>query len=244
MNQQWLVRTMGEGREEEYALTSHTLEAISLVDSLMRDRALISESRLKMILHTVRQWAAEANAEREDRIRRLDAQISELTAERDRLAGGGDIAAASDDRMLDGYFNLIDLIAQLPGDFKRVEEAVTGMHRKIINDFREENRPVGEVLDEYLHKTDQLMSATSEGRAFEGALELLRDDGLLLDLKNDLQTILGHPFAAALTPAEQQEFRGTVTLIRRGIDDVLTRRTRLSTTLREHIENHDRIKDA
>jgi Protein of unknown function (DUF3375) len=243
MNDQWLYRATGENGEEQYSLTSHALEALSLVDSLTRDRALISESRLTTILDTVRRWATEANPDRTDRIRRLTEQIDQLTTERDRLVSGGEIMPASDDRMLDGYANLADLIAQLPSDFKRVEEAVAGMHRAIIGDFREEERPIGEVLDEYLAKTDRLMSATAEGRAFEGAFALLRNDALLLDLKNDLQIILEHPFSIVLSPAEQRDFRGTVGVIRQGIDGVLVKRSQLTTTLREHIVNHDIVKD-
>jgi hypothetical protein len=75
------------------------------------------------------------------------------------------------------------------------------------------------------------------------AFTLLRDAALLLELKSDLQTILEHPFAAALTAAEQRDFRGAVTIIRRGIDDVLAQRSRLTTTLRDHIVNHDVIRD-
>ncbi|WP_051753653.1 DUF3375 family protein [Streptosporangium amethystogenes] len=243
MNDQWLYRSTNDAGEEEYSLTSHALEALSLVDSLTRDRALLSESRLTTILQTVRRWATEASSVREDRIRRLEDQIVQLTTERDRLAEGGDVFAASDDRMLEGYFDLADLIDQLPSDFKRVEESVTEMHRQIISSFREDDRPIGEVLDEYLAKTDRLMSATAEGRAFEGAFTLLRDDALLLDLKSDLQAILDHPFTVALTTAEKNYLRGTVGVIRQGIDDVLSQRSRLTTTLREHIVNHDIIKE-
>ncbi|MFI6883868.1 DUF3375 family protein [Streptosporangium canum] len=243
MNDQWLYRSTNDAGEEEYSLTSHALEALSLVDSLTRDRALISESRLTTILQTVRHWATEANSAREERIRRLDGEIARLTAARNRLAEGGEVYVASDERMLEGYFDLTDLIGQLPSDFKRVEESVTGMHRKIISYFREEDRPIGEVLDEYLAKTDELMSATAEGRAFEGAFTLLRNEALLLDLKNDLQTILDHPFAEALTTAEKHNFRASVTVIRQGIDDVLSQRSRLTTTLREHIVNHDIIRE-
>ncbi len=233
MNDQWLFRTIGASGQEEYSLTSHALEALDLVQTLSRERALISESRINTILDAVRRWATEANPDREARIGRLDVQIQHLTSERDRLLTGGDVAAASDDRMLDGYANLIDLIGQLPSDFKRVEESVLGMHRQIISDFRNEDCPIGEVLDEYLRKTDELTTLTAEGRAFEGAFTLLRDAALLLELKSDLQTILEHPFAAALTAAEQRDFRGAVTIIRRGIDDVLAQRSRLTTTLRD-----------
>ncbi len=243
MNDQWLYRDTGEDAEEHYSLTSHALEAMSLVESLSRDRALISESRLAMIVDAVRHRATQANPDRDERVRRLDQQIEELTSERDRVAGGGEIAAASVDDMREGYANLIDLIGQLPGDFKRVEESVATMHRQIVNDFRAEDRPVSEVLDEYLAKTDALMSLTAEGRAFEGAFELLRNEALLYELKGDLDTILSHPFADQLKPVERRSFAATVQLIRNGIDDVLTQRNGLTTTLREHIVNHDIVKD-
>ena len=145
--------------------------------------------------------------------------------------------------MHEGYVDLVDLISQLPSDFKRVEESVAGMHRQIVNDFRNEERPISEVLDEYLSKTDALMSSTAEGRAFEGAFALLRNDALLLDVKSDLETIILHPFALQLSQTERRSFMATVSLIRTGIDNVLTQRNGLTTTLREHIVNHDVVKD-
>lgn len=243
MNDQWLFRNIRDTGQEEYSLTSHALEALDLVQALSRERVLISESRINTILDAARRWAMEANPDREARIERLDVQIQQLTSERNRLVAGGEVATASDDRMLDGYANLVDLVGQLPSDFKRVEESVLDMHRQIISDFRSEDRPISEVLDEYLRKTDELSTLTPEGRAFEGAFMLLRDEGLLLDLKTDLQTILDHPFSAALTAAEQRDFRGAVAVIRRGIDDVLAQRSRLTTTLRDHIVNHDVVRD-
>lgn len=243
MHAQWLYRDTGPDGDEQYSLTSHALEALTLIDSLSRDRALISESRLSMILADVHKWATEANPDREVRIIELDTRIAELTAERDRLVGGGEIVAASDDRMLDGYSNLIDLISQLPGDFARVGEAMSAMHRGIVNDFRTEDRPIGQVIDEYLDRTDHLMAATPEGRAFDGAFALLRDDALLAELNRDLTTITSHPFAEVLTATERRTFTGTVAVISDGLRDVLDQRRRLTNTLREHIVRHDVVKD-
>jgi hypothetical protein len=242
MNDQWLYRTNGDAGEE-YSLTSHALEARDIVSSLTRERALISESRLNTILHDVRRWALEASPDAASRIDRLTAQIDKDVAERDRLAAGGDVLTASDDRMLEGYMDLVNLIGQLPSDFKRVEESVLAMHREILQDFRDEERPIGEVLDEYLTKSDDLVLRTIEGRAFDGAFALLRDEVLLMGLRRDLRTILDHPFSAVLDAGEISEFRGTVAVIRQGTEDVLAQRRRLTSTLREHIVNHDVVKE-
>ena len=243
LGRNWLIRARAEDGTEHYSLTSHALEALDLIQSLTRDRSLISESRIHTILDVVRRVATEANPDRKSRLDRLDAQIAELTVERDRIAIGGEIAPASDDQMLDGYTNMLSLIGQLPSDFKRVEEAVTGMHRQIISDFRSEDRAIAKVIDQYLAKSDSLMSLTAEGRAFEGAFTLLRDEPLLADLRRDLDIILTHPFAEALTLGEQREFRRTVNIIRDGIRDVLVQRRRLSATLRDHIVNYDMVRD-
>lgn len=238
VNDQWLLRDNDDG-VLVYSLTSAALEAMDLVQSLARDRALVSESRLTTILDTVRRWAVEASPDAEARIERLDTQIRELTRERDRLRNGGEVQQASDDRMLDGFANLVDLISQLPSDFKRVEESVVDMHRQILRDFREEDRPVTEVLDEYLRKQDRLVTETSEGRAFEGAFELLRSNELLVELRHNVQVLLSHPSAQVLDPREAAEIRGAEGIIRQGTKDVLDQRRRLTATLKEHIVNHD-----
>ncbi|MFZ6991975.1 DUF3375 family protein [Curtobacterium sp. RRHDQ66] len=240
---QWLVRSNSPGGDEQYSLTSHALEALSLVDALSADRALISESRLAMIVDAVHRWAARAEPDPDVQIRRIDAQIAELQAERDRLATGDAPTTVDDDRMRDGYTNITDLIRQLPSDFKRVEEAVASMHREIVEDFRNEVRPIGEILDDYLARTDTLMEATPEGRAFEGAFELLRDDALLLRLRDDIATILEHPFAESLNAAERRAFRNTVSILRQGIEDVLAQRRLLTGTLRDQIVAHDVVRD-
>lgn len=243
MNDQWLYRTNDANGEEEYSLTSHALEALDIVQSMSRERGLISESSLNTILDAVRRCALDASPDAQARIERLTTQIRELEAERDRLAAGGEVTVISEDRMLDALDNLGRLLTQLPSDFKRVEESFLDMHRQILRDFRNEDRPVTEVLDDYLAKQDELVTTTPEGRAFDGAFTLLRDDALLLDLKENLQVILRHPAAAALQPAEIGEFRGAVTSIRQGTEDVLAQRRRLTATLREHIVNHDALKE-
>src|SRR5690242_8228531 len=65
MNDQWLVRNVGENGQEEYSLTSHALEALDVMASLSRDRPLISESRISTIIEAARRWATEANPDRE-----------------------------------------------------------------------------------------------------------------------------------------------------------------------------------
>lgn len=243
MSSKWLVRlNADDGSGEVYELTSYALEALELVQSLSSDRPLLSESRLAAIIDVVRRQAIEATPDARGRVERLNIQIAELEGERDRLLDGGEPEPASVDRMMEGYANLVDLISQLPSDFKRVEEAIRGHRDGLLAEFRDEARPLGQVIDEYLMRHDDLR-ATPEGKAFDGAFSLLRDEVMLSQLKRDLDVIANHPFTEALTVDEVRSFKGTVRMVRRSLDDVLDQRSRLAKTLREHIVNHDAVRE-
>lgn len=244
MHGQWLVRGTADDGSEIYSLTSHAQDALALVTSLSRERASLSEHRISTILSAVRRFNTEVNPDRAARVSILDSEIERLTAERDRLLVGGELHQVSPDYMLEGYGELLQLIAALPSDFARVEEAFTALRSSILASFRAEERSAGEVIDDYLARADSLMAATPEGRAFEGAFALLRDEALLLQLREDLGALLAHPLAEdILLDADRRELRGTVALIRSGIVSVLARRSRVTAALREYIVTHDITRD-
>jgi hypothetical protein len=244
MRGQWLVRSLDEQGHEVYSLTSHAQQALELVKNLARDRATLSEHRIATILGTVRRFNAEANPDRTSRVSILGAEIARLQAERDRLVDGADLVGATEDYMLEGFTELLSLISALPSDFARVEERFATIRGEILAAFRAEDRPAGEVIDDYLSRADALMTATHEGRAFEGAFALLRDDQLVGRLREDLTALLDHPLAdGIISAADRAELQGTVRLVRDGLDRVLAQRSRVTATLKEYIVSHDAARD-
>lgn len=241
---QWLVRNPEEDGSESYSLTSHARDALEVVQRLTRERASLSEHRITTIVTTVQRLNAEINPDRQARISILDREIAERVAERDRLSAGGEMAAVSGDQVLTGFVEVLGLIADLPSDFARVQEAFVRLRQAILSDFRNETRAAGEVIDDYLRRADELMSGTAEGRAFEGAFALLRDEALLLTLRDNIGALLDHPLAGEiLMDTDRQDLRGLVALIRAGMESVLTQRKRVSATLREYIVTHDLTRD-
>ena len=244
MRGQWLVRALDDAGQEVYTLTSHAQQALELVKTLSRDRATLSEHRIATILNTVRRFNGEANPDRSARVAILNAEIARLGAERDRLVDGEQMEAPSEDYMLEGFTELQLLISALPSDFARVEERFAEIRAGILASFRSEDRPAGEVIDAYLARADSLMTATPEGRAFEGAFALLRDDAMVAQLRDDLGALLDHPVSdGLLADGERAELRGTVRLIRDGLDRVLSQRSRVTSTLKDYIVAHDAARD-
>ncbi|WP_380157162.1 DUF3375 domain-containing protein [Kineococcus sp. R86509] len=244
VREQWLsLAPTGEDGEEEYALTSHTQDAMEQVSRLSGQRVLLGESRIRTILEVARRCALEATQDRDVRVQRLDEQIRHLTLERDRLLAGGEVEHASREQMLGEYLNLEDLLSALPGDFLRVSEEVRRIHREIVGDFRAETRPSGDVLDDYLRRAEEMLTESMSGRAFAGAVELVRDEATARALGSDLTSILDHDFAADLSSEQRSALRTTLETIAEGIELVLEQRRRLSASLRSHILRHDPLRD-
>ncbi len=242
VRERWLYRDPGRG-QETYRLTGDAEQALEYVTRATRTQLNVSLSRIETMRRVVSDAALAAHPDREERKRRLTEEIARLTAEYDRINEGGELAEATETELIEQFSNVLRELDGLPSDFRRVEEAVRDMHKTITKRFREEERPVGEVVDDYLDQSDKLLTATPEGRAFAGALELFRRRDWLTSLRDDLQTILAHPLAEIMLPDEVSQLRTTVDVIRRGIADVLGQRQRLSATLREHIESYDHIRN-
>ena len=239
---QWLIRSTASDAGEVYSLTSHAQQALDFIANLRQERTGLSEHRIANIVATARRINSASNPDRQSRISILDAEINQLTVERDRLEAGGEITAMTEDRMIEGFDELLSLVSQLPSDFKRVEEAFRTVRGDILDDFRAERRVPGEVIDRYLERIDHLIAATPEGRAFDGAFALLRDDDLLRQLRKDVSALIeqGESF---LMDRDRQELRGIVPFMRQGLDAVLDQRSRITEVLRTYITTRDAAKD-
>lgn len=238
----WLIRSTALDGDEIYSLTSHAQQALDFIATLRQERTGLSEHRIANIVATARRINRESNPDRQSRVAILDAEITQLTVERDRLEAGGEITEMTEDRMLEGFGELLSLVSQLPSDFKRVEEAFRIVRGEILDDFRAERRLPGEVIDRYLERIDQLITATPEGRAFDGAFALLRDEDLLSQLRKDVTALIeqGESF---LMDRDRLGLRGIVPLMRQGLDAVLDQRSRITEVLRAYITTRDAAND-
>lgn len=245
LHAKWLTRKMDEdGDGEVYALTSHAQMAIEILRIQSRDRATLSEHRVATLLSTVRRINTEANPDRTARVSMLAEEIDRLRRERDRLVDGGDVHQVSEDYMSEAYTEVLSLVSALPSDFGRVEESYQRLRNEILSEFRAEKRSPGEVITTYLGRADNLVTATPEGRAFEGALTLLRDPALIEQLRHDIHTLLEHPHSdRVLARGDRSELHSTVALIRGWLSRVLAQRARVTAALRDYILSHDAYRD-
>lgn len=239
----WLTTSSNDANEEEYSLTSYAQSALEFIQRESGPRAAFGERRIRIILDAAERAADLVNPDPTSRIRTQQQRVDREQAELDRLLAGGAIEPASADQKLDALLNLQTLLAGVPGDFRRVEEAMRQDRQEILGELDREERTTGELIDAYLERTDRLMEVSHEGRAFRGAVDLLRDQQMLIRLSDYLRTLLRDETTHTLTATERAALRGTVSMIRQNMKLVLDERQRMSTLLARTIEQHDAVRE-
>lgn len=238
----WLKRHVHED-VEVYQVSAHGVGALEVAGRVGGARTRVSESRVRTLLDAVEELAQDADPDVLSRIARLDAEIKERTAEIKRLDSTGAVEPVSDDQLLEEAENVLHLARELPADFARVVESIKQVQRDVVTDLRQDVRPTGEVLREYLARGKDIMESTREGRAFAGALALIGRAEHIDQLAANLRMILGHPFAGQLPAAQRRELHEIARRIEQGVREVLHAQQQASHVITTQIRNHDPLRD-
>lgn len=239
----WLVRQVLDDDVEAYRLSAHAVGALEVAGRAGGARARVSQSRVRTLLDAVEQLAQDADPDVLVRMARLDGQIKRLQAELDRVQRTGTVDEVDDEELLEEAENVLHLVRELPADFARVAESIKAMQRDVVTALRQDERPTGDVLREYLERGEHVMESTSEGRAFAGALRLIGDPQRLDELAQQLDVVLRHRFTRRLAQQQRTELREIVRRIEQGLDQVFTAQREASYVITAQVRNHDPLRD-
>lgn len=239
----WLVRQVLDDDVEVYRLSAHAVGALEVAGRAGGARARVSQSRVRTLLDAVERLSQDADPDVLMRMARLDAEITRLRAELERIQRTGTVEQVDDDELLEEAENVLHLVRELPADFVRVAESIKAMQRDVVTALRQDERPTGAVLRDYLERGEQVMESTVEGRAFAGALRLIGDPHRLDELSTQLEGVLRHRFARRLPAQQRVELREVVRRIEQGLDQVFTAQREASYVITAQVRNHDPLRD-
>jgi hypothetical protein len=249
----WLERH-GEADGEVYRLTPEAREVIAIVSRLRADDPGINASRVQLVLGRVHSLAVNTTIDPVERMRGLNDQIRDLEhqlvntrAEIERLELGGEVEVASDDYVLTEFLSIRAEINELPRDIKRVEDSYRSLVQQLRDDYLAEvdgnpTRSHGEIVADYIQRSQDLATADRYGRGFQAAKELLTDDRAQSSLLHDLARIVEHPFAEALDDRDRAELRRTVHMIADSVHAVLDQRRAMTDRLVRFIASRDAVR--
>ncbi|GAB2476017.1 DUF3375 domain-containing protein [Xylanimonas ulmi] len=251
----WLVRQADDARDagapaagrgeggETYRLSAHAVGALDVAGRAGGGHARVTRSRVLTLLEAVERLADDANPDALARIARLTREIEVRETERARLERDGVVEPVDDEQLLEAAENVLALVRELPADFARVAESIRSIQRETVTALRQDERPTGEVLRDYLDRAEHLMDATAEGRAFAGARRLLDDPQRLDQLADCLDLIVRHPFASRLPQRQRAELHAITQRIEQGFVDVLTAQRQASRVITTQVRHHDPLRD-
>ena len=207
LSEGWLTRRFPAGAsEEEYELSTETLNASRFILGVLKPRTMATESRLSLVIQQLSRLADETDTNpisRLETLRRERDRIDQTIAEVER-DGVKSIPKA---RALERTREVIALAEELTGDFRSVRDEFDKLNRGLRQSIMEHDGNRGDVLEALFAGVD-LIGDSPAGQTFNAFWRLLTDNEQVQTLLESLETVVGRPFARELTSHERKFLNG------------------------------------
>jgi hypothetical protein len=182
--------------EEEYELSTATVEAIRFLSSIAEPRAAATESRLTLVIQALAGLAEDTDTDRHRRIDRLMAERARIDKEIVAIEKG-QLRVLPRDSALERTREIITLADDLTGDFRRVRDQFEQLNRELRERIMDSEGNRGEVLDSLFAGID-LIAESEAGRTFSAFWRLLTDPEQAALLEEALDSVMSREFVGEL----------------------------------------------
>jgi hypothetical protein len=208
--------------EEEYELSTSTIEAIRFIAGQVQPHSAATESRLGLVIDALSRLAEDTDSDKTRRIHRLREEQARI--ERDITAiEQGVLHILPEAAALERTREIITLADDLAGDFRRVRDQFEQLNRDLRARIMESDGHRGEVLDSLFAGIDMITDSEA-GRTFSAFWRLLTDPEQSATLEQALDQLMTRGFVHQLDSKERKFLlRLTRTLLEQGgmVHDVL-----------------------
>ena len=199
----FLIRRFPTGAsEEEYELSTATVEAIRFLSSIAEPHALATESRLSLVIQALSGLAVDTDADEQHRVGRLLAERDPIDKEIDSIQRG-QLRVLPQDSALERTREIIALADDLSGDFRRVRDQFEQLNRELRERIVDSEGHRGEVLDSLFAGID-LIAESEAGRSFSAFWRLLTDPEQSATLDESLDGVMSRDFIDGLEIRERR----------------------------------------
>lgn len=208
--------------EEEYELSTSTIEAIRFISGQVQHHSAATESRLGLVIDALAKLAEDTDSDKARRIHRLRAEQARIEREIAAIEQGV-LHVLPEPAALERTREVIALADGLTGDFRRVRDQFEQLNRDLRARIMESDGNRGEVLDALFAGID-LITDSEAGRTFSAFWRLLTDPEQSATLEQALDQLMTRQFVNQLDGKERKFLlRLTRTLLEQGgmVHDVL-----------------------
>jgi len=188
--------------EEEYELSTATVEAIRFVSAIAEPHSAATESRLSLVIQSLAGLAEDTDTDRQRRIERLQAEQARIDREIEAIQKG-QLRVLPRDAALERIREIISLADDLTGDFRRVRDQFEQLNRDLRERIMDSDGNRGEVLDSLFAGID-LIAESDAGRTFSAFWRLLTDPEQAAMLEESLDGVMSRGFVNELEIRERR----------------------------------------
>ncbi len=238
----YLVCRLPAGAEEEtFELTSAGADAIRLLSRFDSKRLGPTESRLEMLTHALARLATESDPNQQNRIELLEAEKMRIDQEIESIRAGRKQAIAPE-AALQRIAEILELYAELQGDFRRVREEFERLNRALRAEIMQSEDTRGAVLDRFFEGYD-VIGESAAGQAFTAFYRLLTDNTAHGELEDSLALIASRAFYRKLALADRRKLTGLQEELLARANETHAVMRLLAMSLKEFVRSQDFVKE-
>lgn len=197
LNEGYLERRFPAGAtEEEYELSTATVEAIRFLTGIAEPHSTATESRLSLVIQQLVRLAEDTDTDKYRRIDRLMAEQVRIDIEIDAIQKG-QMRVLPYESALERTREVITLADDLTGDFRRVRDQFEQLNRNLRERIMDSDGNRGEVLDSLFAGIDLIVESEA-GKSFSAFWRLLTDPEQAAILEDALDSVMSRDFVDEL----------------------------------------------
>lgn len=239
----WVESKRREDGQMEYRLTSDAIEALETIERLRTTDTVMTGSRMRTILEQIDHTYIRLSPDYNARLRILQQRVADALDELDRYEATGGIQDVSPEDARDEIANLIDLMSGIPVDLRRLEEDIRENASDLISRFRDDTRPAGEIIGDYIREGRRLIDETDHGRSFQDSLAVIGNASLAGDVDAKLDAIAEAPPLVDSAWENARRIQDSWNQISNGIAWVNRENSHSSRTIHRSLSRHDVARD-
>ena len=233
-----LERRILPSGESEHSLRPEALVVLSCADAIGNKSITLSSPRVEMIVEALTKLSTAVNpdpqAQRQDLVHKVEEAQRALD---DFDKKGGKLPKDLDPVAM--YNNALDLMSSVPADMSRIEEMMYDERNSLIDSFHEDDRPGGELVAEYLRRSDELFSGTDSGQVYNGAIRMLSNRRLNAQISSRVRMICRSEALKGLGQQDRMALERSWKHMVNGMQGVLRLRRSCSETVANAITQYD-----
>ena len=223
----------------EYRLRSTTIAALDAVDRMGVRDVVLSSPRIETIAHEITKLALLVSGDPVQRRAQLEADLQAAQSALDRFDESGGAFDLSPEEIQARLMNVVDLLRQVPGDMRQIEEQLGRERDDLIDKFRSDVRPHGEVIAEYLEHADALFNGTDSGQLYNGAVAMFADNRFDADMHQKARNIASSEYVAGTDVGKKYDVRSSWEAVSDGMLGIFDLRSRCSRTIGNAVGSYD-----